>query len=81
MRCNPATMLLEDLTIDEATELVDLATRIVTKGEVIEGNHIFERWCKACGFYNNKLLVMATVFPQKALVSAFKHFVPAGKKD
>jgi hypothetical protein len=64
VKCNPTTMLFEDLTIDEATELVDLATRIVTKGEVIIGNPIFERWCEACGFYNNKLLVMSTVFPQ-----------------
>jgi hypothetical protein len=74
-------MLFTELSIDDITKLVDLAARVVTKGEIVLDDPVFKRWCEVCGFNSNRLLVMSTVFPSKALVSVVQHFSPKNNPD
>lgn len=69
-RVDPTTLLFEDLTDEEATALTTLAERIMFGPGLTQTEPLFETWMEAGGFAGEqRLLVMATVFPARALLS------------
>lgn len=75
MKIDKTTMLFYELTPYESDELIELAERVVQKGECIILHPLFLKWTKACSLTDvrSQLLVMSTLFPQKALLSVIKN--------
>jgi hypothetical protein len=71
---NIETMLFEELTLGEATDLYFLARAIILHGNSAHGHPLFEAWCEALEYEDRqRLLVMSTVFPQRALLSVIRY--------
>lgn len=77
MKVDKDTMLFNDLTTEEAYELGELAHNIIMNGESATTHSFFKIWCEECEINEKqKLLVMATAFPQRALLSVLRFFFP-----
>ena len=77
MKIDKVTMLFNNLTSEEAYELSELANNIIMSGELVTTNPFFKIWCEECDINETqKLFVMTTAFPQRALLSALRFFLP-----
>ena len=76
MKINAESMLFEDLTGQEAQELLDLAEAIVLRGDdKWKGHPLVITWMEKFGVKSERqLLVIATTFPQRALLSVIHHW-------
>ncbi len=76
MHVDPQTLLFTEMTDDELADLRLLAESIVLQGETAYGHPLFDAWCAVAGYSDphdsRKLLVMSTVFPQRALLSILR---------
>lgn len=69
------TMLFDDLTESEAAALKREIEDLVIIGISASGSPAFEAWWKATHAHlpdTNRLLIMATVYPARALLSLLK---------
>lgn len=74
-RVNPETMLFDDLNEDEAIEVEFVARGIVLLGKADLNHQAFVAWAKAANYDDRQaLLVYATAFPQRALLSVLDYF-------
>jgi hypothetical protein len=74
MKINLTTMLFEDLSYNDANELAKLAEEIIM-GKLDWNHRFLQSWFNTCWKNEDqKLLVVATVFPQRALLSVVKHY-------
>ena len=74
MKVNRKTMLFEELTDIEKQGLLNISEKIVLKGEIPPQNNIYVSfWMKSLGYTDEQfLLLISTVFPQRALLSLIK---------
>jgi hypothetical protein len=69
-RVNKTTMLFDDLDKTEASDLKIIVEDLVLRGTSCWKHEAFTSWYKTCGFDERQtLLMMATAFPQRALLS------------
>lgn len=69
-KIDPKTMLFEELTEEQAYQLHLLGQRIVLDGYVDMQHPAFLAWTEAAQYdEDQKLLVYATAFPQRVLLS------------
>lgn len=67
---DPRSQLFDELSEAEAVDLREVCHALVLRGESCWGHPAFVAWCEALGFAGDRsLLVMATAFPQRALLS------------
>lgn len=72
-RVNTSTLMFEDLTDDEADSLTRLAESIMFGPGLTQTEPLFETWMETSNFdARQRLLVMATVFPARALLSVLR---------
>lgn len=72
-KINSKTMLFEDMTIIEAYLLEEWVNAVVLDGKFTP-NGLVEQWYTECGFnQDQRLLVMSTALPQRALLSLLKY--------
>ena len=71
MRVDLATQTFKDLTAEEFQELGELVEKLVVFGEFSERlKYYFSFWCQELHFDDRQgLMLMATAFPQRALLS------------
>ena len=64
-------MLFEELTSQEKQSLVEISKEIVFNGNIPWDNQLLNRWMEHFGYTSpdRKLLMVSTVFPQRALLS------------
>jgi hypothetical protein len=68
-----SSLLFDNLTDIEAETLQKEVEALVLKGTSVWGTAGFLAWCEAGGFnHDNALLVMATAYPQRALLSLLR---------
>lgn len=70
MRIDPVTLLFEDLTDDEAEDLLSWSARVVLHGEVHPCPPWVDLWIAVGGYDDRqRLLLVATALPARALLS------------
>lgn len=72
-RVDPKTLLFSDLTKEEAKVLTREMEDIVLRGSNHYASEFFRSWCKEAGYEERNLLVFATAYPQRALLSLLYH--------
>ena len=79
---NPTTLLFEDLTAEESSELFRMTEGVVMRGDVPRReNPLVQAWIDAAKFDDRQwLLTMGVVFPQRALLSLLLSLLRAGFK-
>lgn len=67
------TMLFDDLSDQEADDLLIEVTKLVLDGTSVYDTTAFKTWCNTFGYGDREaLLVMATAYPQRVLLSLLK---------
>lgn len=82
MTVNPVTLLMENLTADEAEELHLLSKRIQIDG-IIPDSDLIEEWLKVVlpvlpalpTHHEQRMLVLSAVFPARASLSVTNHLL------
>ncbi len=71
MKINTKTLLFEELTDIEKSELLEMTKKIVIEGKLPPiSNPYVSLWMKSLGFEDKQFLVIiSTAFPQRALLS------------
>jgi len=73
---NYETLLFDDLDKEDALKLGELCREIVLYGKVDMQHESFVRWIEAAGYDERQaLLVYATAFPQRALLSIADYWI------
>ena len=74
MKINNDTLLFEDLTDAEATHLRTITEALVLSGTLPDwSDPMVDAWMRVCEYdERQKLLTLATAFPQRALLSLLK---------
>jgi hypothetical protein len=83
MRVNPTTMLFEDMTDDEADEVMATAEAIVFGTIPCPLPKHIDLWVDTCGVDRERqwLLMMSTAYPQRALLSVARHYQGRAHND
>lgn len=75
MRINPTTLLFEELTDDEADQILLIAEDLVLRGKTPwpQPPWLVE-WLSTAGNESQGLMMLGTAFPQRALLSFIRHY-------
>lgn len=72
---DPETLLFVNLDYEQAEYLEELSSKVIFEGVSVQDDLAFKQWCSIGGFSNNQLLlVMSTIFPNRASLSSSKFF-------